>query len=50
MPLVASICGTARKCLIVRNPLLRLTFNAPSDGGGDLPLVSLQFLRDFLES
>ena len=33
----------------VRNPLMRLTFDAPSDGDGDLPQVDLQ-LRDFLKS
>ena len=36
------------KSLIVCNPLSGLAFNAPSDGDGDLPLVTLQFLRDFL--
>ena len=50
LPLVASVCDIARKCLIVRNPSLRLMFNAPSDGDGDLPLVTLHFFRDFLES
>ena len=50
LPLVASVCDITRKCLIVSNPSLRLMFNAPSDGDGDLPLVTLQFLRDFLES
>ena len=45
MPQVASVCGTAWKYLNIRNPLSGLTFNAPSDGDGDLPLVTLQFDR-----
>ena len=48
LPLIASVCDIARRCLIVCNPSLRLMFNAPSEGDGDLPLVTLHFLRDFL--
>ena len=43
-------CDIARKCLIIRNPSLRLMFNAPSDRDGDLPLVTLHFFKDFLKS
>ena len=50
MPLVASACDTAWKCLTVCNPLSGLTFNSPSDGDGDFPLVTLHFSGDFLES
>ena len=49
-PLVAGVCGTARKCLTVRNPLLGFVFNAPSDSDTDLFLVTQHLLRDLLES
>ena len=48
MPLVAGVCGTARKCLNVCNPLLGFTFNAPSDSDGDLPLIYSALLERFL--
>ena len=47
-PLVAGVCGTAGKCLIVRNPLLGCAFNAPSDSDGDLPSVYSAFLERLL--
>ena len=48
MPQVASVYGFTKKCLTVCNPLMGLTFNAPSDGDGDLLLATLHFER-FLE-
>ena len=47
MPLETNVYGIAKRCLIVRNLLSGLTFNAPSDRDGDLPLVILYFLRYF---